>query len=93
MLEISCKQLGKKVAIILGDIADTRTRWMVDILLITTDWIDLCRRPSLFIIRLAMLNMPAHSSLAADIGLYRSVEKPVSEGAMYALSSLHSNIL
>jgi len=40
-----------------------------------------------------MLNMLAHSSLAADIGLYRSVEKPVSEGAMYALSSLHSNIL
>jgi len=53
----------------LGDIADARTRWMVDILLTTTDWIDLYPRPSLFTIRLAMLNTPAHSSFAADIGL------------------------
>jgi len=53
----------------LGDIADARTRWMVDTLLTTPDWIDLYPRPSLFTIRLAMLDMPAHSSLAADIGL------------------------
>ena len=66
---MSCKQLGKEVAIVLGDMADARTRWMVDTLLTTTDWIDLYPRPSLFTIRLAMLNMPAHSSLAADIGL------------------------
>jgi len=27
-----CKQLGKKVTIMLGDIGDARTRWMVDVL-------------------------------------------------------------
>ena len=68
-LEMPCKQLGKEVAIILGDIADARTRWMVDTLLTTTDWIDLYPRPSLFTIRLTMLDTQAHSSLAADISL------------------------
>ena len=38
-------------------------------ILTTTGWIDLCRRPSLFTIRLAMLNTPVHLSLAADTGL------------------------
>ena len=66
LLEMPCKHLGKKVTIMLGDIGDARTRWMVDILLTTADWIDLCRRPSLFAIRLAMLNTPVHLSLAAD---------------------------
>jgi len=31
MLDMSCKQLRKKVAIMLGDIGDARTRWMVDV--------------------------------------------------------------
>jgi len=31
MLDMSCKQLRKKVAIMLGDIGDARTRWIVDV--------------------------------------------------------------
>jgi len=46
-------------------------------ILTTTSWIDLCRRPSLFTIRLAMLNAPVHLSLAADTGLWRNVENGV----------------
>jgi len=66
---ISRDVLQKEVAIILGDMADARTRWMVDTLLTATDWIDLYPRPSLFTIRLTMLDTQAHSSFAADIGL------------------------
>ena len=32
LLEIPCEQLGKKVTIMLEDIGDARTRWMVDVL-------------------------------------------------------------
>ena len=38
-------------------------------ILTTTRRIDLCRRPSLFTIRLTMLNTPVHLSIAADTGL------------------------
>jgi len=31
LLEMPYKQLGKKVTIMLRDIADARTRWMVDV--------------------------------------------------------------
>jgi len=32
LLEVPCEQLGKKVTIMLGDIGDAPTRWMVDVL-------------------------------------------------------------
>jgi len=31
LLEMPCKQLGRKVTVMLGDIGDARTRWMVDV--------------------------------------------------------------
>ena len=32
LLEMPCKQLGRKVTIMLGDIGDARTCWMVEVL-------------------------------------------------------------
>jgi len=46
-------------------------------ILTTASWNDLCCRPSLFTIRLAVLNTPVNLSLAADTGLWRSVESGV----------------
>lgn len=56
------------------DIADARTpRWSTSSLAVpiitATNWIDLRRPSSLFTIRLVMLSMPAHLSLATDIFL------------------------
>jgi len=69
------------------------TGWSTSLLLVptlTTAWVDICHRPSLFLYYpIVVFDTMVHLSLAAGIGLQGSVQT-VSSGGVYALSSTAS---